>query len=159
MQILLLRHGKAEDFSTKGDFWRTLEEKGYAQAKQAAYILKTSNFLPDLVLSSPVLRAKQTAQAFTKEAGISEPILQDWLACGMNPSQAISELSAFTDYERVMICGHEPDLSNLLSYCLGTSADSMEIRKGSLACIELRPPSSSGTLRFLIPYQLAKHFP
>ena len=55
-----------------------------------------------------------------------------------------------------MIVGHEPDLSRLISHCLGGSAE-IEVRKGSITCIDLRPPSPRATLRFLIPHKLAKH--
>ena len=156
MQLLLLRHGKAEDSSPGGDFTRELEEKGHEQARNVARILAAADLLPDLVLSSPVIRAKQTAITFTGAAGMPGPIFLEWLACGMSPETALAELSHFPDFERIMIVGHEPDFSRLISHCLGGSAQT-EIRKGSVTCLELRPPASRATLRFLIPHKLAKH--
>lgn len=156
MQLLLLRHGKAEDSSPGGDFSRQLEEKGHGQAQHAARILATAEMLPDLVLSSPVVRARQTAETFTAAAGMPGPILQTWLSCGMSPETALAELTAFPDFSRLMIVGHEPDFSRLIGHCLGTSAE-IEVRKGSVTCIDLRPPSPRATLRFLIPHKLAKH--
>ena len=159
MQLLLLRHGKAEDCSPGGDFSRGLEEKGHEQARHAARILAAANFLPDLVLSSPVVRAKQTAITFTTSAGMPGPIFMDWLACGMSPETALAELAHFPEFERIMIVGHEPDFSRLIEHCLGTTADCIEVRKGSVTCIELKPPNPRATLRFLIPHKLAKHLP
>jgi phosphohistidine phosphatase len=156
MQLLLLRHGKAEDISPGGDFSRVLEEKGYEQARHAARILAAANLLPDLVLSSPVVRTRQTADTFTEAAGIPGAIIQSWLACGMSPETALAELGAFLDFKRIMIVGHEPDFSRLISYCLGGSA-SVEVRKGSITCLDLCPPSPRATLHFLIPHKLAKH--
>jgi phosphohistidine phosphatase len=156
MQLLLLRHGKAEDSSPSGDFSRELEEKGHEQARHAARILVAADLLPDLVLSSPVVRAKQTAISFTDAAKMPGPIFLDWLSCGMSPETALAELTAFPDFERIMIVGHEPDFSRLISHCLGGSAE-IEVRKGSVTCIDLRPPSPRATLRFLIPHKLAKH--
>ena len=156
MQLLLLRHGKAEDSSPGGDFSRELEEKGHEQARNVARILAAADLLPDLVLSSPVFRAKQTANTFTSTAGMPGPIFLEWLACGMSPETALAELGHFPDFERIMIVGHEPDFSRLISHCLGGSADA-EVRKGSITCLELRPPAPSATLLFLIPHKLAKH--
>lgn len=157
MQLLLLRHGKAEDCSPGGDFARELEEKGHEQARHAARILAAANLLPDLVLSSPVLRAKQTAITFTAAAGMPGPILLNWLACGMSPETALAELGHFPDFECIMIVGHEPDFSRLIERCLGTTADCVEVRKGSVTCLDLRPPTPRATLHFLIPHKLAKH--
>jgi phosphohistidine phosphatase len=157
MQLLLLRHGKAEDCSPGGDFSRELEEKGHEQARHAARILAAADLLPDLVLSSPVLRAKQTAITFTATAEIPGPIFLDWLSCGMSPETALAELAHFPEFKRIMIVGHEPDFSRLIERCLGATADCIEVRKGSITCIELRLPSPRATLRFLIPHKLAKH--
>lgn len=159
MQLFLLRHGKAEDYSPEGDFSRELEEKGHEQARHAARILAAAKLLPDLVLSSPVIRAKQTAETFAAAAGMPGPIFLDWLACGMTPEAALAELAHFPEFERIMIVGHEPDLSRLIEHCLGTTPDSVEVRKGSVTCIELRPPTPRATLCFLIPHKLAKHMP
>ena len=156
MQLLLLRHGKAEDSSPGGDFTRELEEKGHEQARNVARILAAADLLPDLVLSSPVIRAKQTANTFTSTAGMPGPIFLEWLACGMSPDTALAELSHFPEFERIMIVGHEPDFSRLISHCLGGSADA-EVRKGSITCLDLHPPSPRAILRFLIPHKLAKH--
>ena len=138
MQLLLLRHGKAEDSSPGGDFTRELEEKGHEQARNVARILAAADLLPDLVLSSPVIRAKQTANTFTSTAGMPGPIFLEWLACGMSPETALAELSHFPEFERIMIVGHEPDFSRLIS-------------------LDLHPPSPRAILRFLIPHKLAKH--
>ena len=156
MQLLLLRHGKAEDSSPGGDFTRELEEKGHEQARNVARILAAADLLPDLVLSSPVIRAKQTANTFTSTAGMPGPIFLEWLACGMSPETALAELGHFPEFERIMIVGHEPDFSRLISHCLGGSADT-EVRKGSITCLDLHPPSPRATLRFLLPHKLAKH--
>ncbi|MEP2776998.1 MAG: histidine phosphatase family protein [Luteolibacter sp.] len=159
MELLLLRHGKAEDFASSGggDFARALEEKGMQQSRNAARVLGSADFLPDLVLSSPVLRAKQTAAEFCRAAGIPDPLIEGWLACGMSPQTALSELSAYSDTGRVMIVGHEPDFSHLVQHALGANGGSIHIGKGSLTCLEIRPPSPRATLLFSFPQKFAKH--
>ncbi len=159
MQLFLLRHGKAEDRNalTPDDFSRALVETGHQQARNAARLLSASKMLPDIVLCSPLVRARETAESFTQAANMPGPLMQSWLSCGMVPETALSELRGFSDFKSVMIVGHEPDFSQLVQYLLGSTADSVEIRKGSLTCVEILPPSRNATLLFLIPFKLAKH--
>ena len=158
MELLLLRHGQAEDHSAAGgDFARALVEKGVEQARYAARLLGDANSLPELVLTSPLVRARQTADAFTGEAAMPGAIVQSWLACGMAPETALEELTAYPDFERIMIVGHEPDFSRFIQYALGAFSEAVEVRKGSVTCLEISPPSRRATLRFLLPHKLAKH--
>ena len=151
MELLLLRHGKAEESNIEGDFMRVLLEKGRIQAQRAAKLLTMTGGLPEIVLSSPLIRARQTADAFCDEAGMPGAMIQGWLACGMVPETAITELSAFRDFQRVMIVGHEPDFSMLVEWILGSSGGAVEFKKGALACLSVSPPARQGTLRYLIP--------
>lgn len=155
MEIILLRHGKAEENHPDGDFSRALLEKGRKQARRAATLLKISEMLPDIVLTSPLVRARQTAHEFCETGGIPGAIIQGWLACGMNPANALRELGAFKDFIRVAIVGHEPDLSQLIQWVLCASGGSIEMKKGAIACLEVNPPSRRGTLLYLIPPKLA----
>lgn len=159
MYLFLLRHGKAEDrnSSNPSDHFRALEEKGHEQARNAARILVASDMLPDIVLCSPLVRTRETAETFTSAANMPGPVSQSWLSCGMNPETALNELRGFSDFKRVMIVGHEPDFSQFIQYLLGADANSVEVRKGSLVCLDLLPPSRKATLQFLIPFKLAKH--
>jgi len=159
MQLLLLRHGQAAEPvpGDAGDFSRPLVEKGIEQARNAARVLASADFLPEIVLSSPVLRARQTAEEFTKAAGMPGPILQSWLSCGMSPGAALSELAGFPDFTRIMIVGHEPDFSHFVQQAIGSAGGTVVIRKGSLTCLEINPPSPRATLLFLFPFKLGKH--
>lgn len=159
MNLFLLRHGSAEDRNALNpdDFSRALVEKGHEQARNVARVLSSAGMLPDIVLCSPLVRARETAESFTQAANIPGPVIQSWLACGMNPETALSELRGFLDFKSVMIVGHEPDFSEFAHHLLGSSAGSVEIRKGSVACFDVSPPFRNATLRFLIPFKLAKH--
>jgi phosphohistidine phosphatase len=154
MRLILLRHGKAEDTSPGGDFSRNLVERGREQSRQAARLLKGAGVLPDIVLTSPLVRARQTAEEFCQTAEMPGALIQNWLACGMSPETAMSELSAFRDFKRVAIVGHEPDFSQLVEWILGSTGGSVEIKKGAIACLQIYPPSRYGTLHFLIPPKL-----
>lgn len=155
MELILLRHGKAEDFHPDGDRSRALVEKGRKQAQRAARLLTAAGKLPDIVLSSPLVRARQTAAEFCTTAGISGELIQGWLACGMTPESAMAELRAFRDFKRVMIVGHEPDFSGLVESLLQAPSGSIEVKKGALVCLRINPPSPFATLRYLIPPKLA----
>ena len=156
MELILLRHGKAEDSNAGGDFSRSLVEKGREQARRAARLLKAAGALPNIVLTSPLLRARQTADEFCQTAKISGAVVQDWLASGMNPETALAELAAFRDFKRVAIVGHEPDFSTLIQWILGAHGGSIEVKKGAIACVKIQPPSRRGTLSYLIPPKLAE---
>ncbi|MFT3991486.1 MAG: histidine phosphatase family protein [Luteolibacter sp.] len=151
MRLIQLRHGTAEDFNPGGDFQRTLIEKGHQQAKNAGRFLTEKALLPDLVLTSPLVRARQTAEDFCQAAGLDAPLIQDWLASGMRPQQAAKELTAFQEFATVMIVGHEPDFSELVSWFLGLTSGSVEVKKGALVCLEVRPPAQVGVLRWIVP--------
>jgi phosphohistidine phosphatase len=155
MDLILLRHGKAEDFNAKGDSARELVEKGREQARRAARLLKGSKFCPEIVLSSPLARARQTADEFCEAAEIPGAVIQGWLASGMTPERALQELAGFADFKRVVIVGHEPDFSGLVEWLLGTSCGSVDFKKGAVACLRIFPPARHGLLKFLIPPKLA----
>ncbi len=157
MNLILLRHGKADDHHPDGDFSRALVEKGRKQARRAAKLLKAADLLPDIVLTSPLVRARQTADEFCDTAGIPGATIQGWLACGMSPETAMAELAAFHDFKNVAIVGHEPDFSGFIQWILGANGGSIEVKKGAIACLQVNPPSQRGTLVYLIPPMLAKH--
>jgi len=139
MDLILLRHGKAENTSVDGDFSRALVEKGREQARRAGKLLKNAGTLPDIVLTSPLLRARQTADEFCQAAGVPGAVIQGWLACGMTPDMAISELTGFRDFKRVALVGHEPDFSQLIEWILGVVHGEVEVKWERLpACGSLR---------------------
>jgi phosphohistidine phosphatase len=156
MDLILLRHGKAEDDNPKGDSARKLVGKGREQSARAARLLKHAGRLPAIVLTSPYARARETAEIFCETAGMPGPVSQSWLACGMSPDTALAELAGFNEFDRILIVGHEPDFSHLVTTLLGAAAGAVQVKKGALVGIRIAPPSKRGTLRFLIPPKLAE---
>jgi len=156
MELILLRHGKAAPHGHPlGDAARELVEKGHHQARRAAALLMAADRLPQIVLTSPLVRARETAETFCEAAGIPGPVVQPWLACGMHPELAASELCAFRDFARVAIVGHEPDFSELAAWLIQARGHAIEVKKGALAGIVFHPPSRDGRLAFLVPPALA----
>lgn len=155
MDLILLRHGRAEDLNAGGDSARELVGKGREQARRAAKLLKHAKKLPEIVLTSPLVRARQTADEFCEEGGVPGAVIQGWLACGMDPQTALRELVGFQEFETVAIVGHEPDFSGLIECVLGVSGGYVKMKKGAIACLRINPPARHGTLLFLIPPKLA----
>ena len=148
MNLLLIRHATARALELPdGDFVRHLGEKGREQGRRVGRFLKKHELIPDIVLTSPVIRAKETAK-FLAEEGCPKPIIKPWLECGMRPEQALEELKAYQEFSRVAIVGHEPDFSALVENIIGATSYSIKVKKTSLISIELgRNPQ----LHFSIP--------
>jgi phosphohistidine phosphatase len=155
MTIYFLRHADAEDFTTS-DFDRKLTLKGLDQANRMGKFCVSRRIDPTTILSSPLVRARETAEIVGKHLGI-EPILQDWIACGMSPSTLFEKLNARGKPESLMIVGHEPDLGIAIANFLGLEdSSSLNIRKATLTAIEafaLGP--GAGVLDFCLPARLA----
>ncbi len=152
MELLVIRHAKAEDHGhPAGDAARALTPKGWKQAERLGQFLRRVDRLPDVVLTSPLVRARQTAEQLCMSAGLPAPVEQGWLACGMAPETAARELLAFSHFQRAAVVGHEPDLSALIAHLLGTGAGSVEMKKAALTGLALTPRARHGSLLFHVP--------
>lgn len=154
MELFLLRHANADTLAAT-DEERPLSEKGVAQAMRAARFCDARGVTGMRVLSSPVLRALQTAEIVSGHLG-AELRVVPWLACGMRPQVALDHLRACADGEAVMLVGHEPDFSRLAAHLLGMpSGEQIEIRKASLTGLAVSSLEKGGArLDFLVPCRL-----
>lgn len=153
MFLYILRHAEAEE-SALSDTARKLTEKGWEQAERVARFLEKYDFIPSLVLSSPVRRAHDTASTVARHLK-RELETAPWLACGMQPETALSEFQSYKEHQSLLLTGHEPDLSRLIAFLVGIGGGAVHMRKAMLAAIDLpslRP--ASGRLEFLIPCKL-----
>lgn len=152
MELILIRHGKAEAHGHPlGDGERALVEKGRCQSRKVGWMLRRIGRVPEVVLTSPLLRTRQTADEVCQAAGIPGPVMQGWLACGMDPETAIRELVAFSDFSRVAMVGHEPDFSGLIEWLLGCSGSSVEVKKGCVTSLLVHPPAWHARLLYHVP--------
>ncbi len=154
MTIGFLRHAEAEDGSGS-DFERKLTSKGLEQAERVGKFCLRNGLLPDLIMTSPVLRARQTAGIFAKVTGC-DLVEEHWLACGMSPEGCLRELAAFLHKDFVLLVGHEPDISSAISFLTGLADSSaLRIRKATLTILDLgEARAGCGQLQFLIPARL-----
>lgn len=140
MQLYFLRHS---DPFPKGpkyreDHLRPLTSEGKKQAKLIAKFLQGIQF--DVILSSPYVRAEQTAQVLADRLGAKIKIAEE-LSPGFNLSKLPGLIASYKKSERVILVGHEPDLSDTVKKMVGGKAE-LEIRKGGLAVVEVEVEKS-----------------
>jgi len=133
MLLYFLRHAEAEDEVTS-DFDRRLTPKGLEQADKVGKFCVRYGLVPDIILSSPVVRAEQTAQAVSKRLDGREIVVERWIACGMTPETCLDSLGAYAKFEHVMLVGHEPDFSQVVFDLVGGRID---LKKGGVAAVRL----------------------
>ncbi|MES2572319.1 MAG: phosphohistidine phosphatase SixA [Verrucomicrobiota bacterium] len=156
MLLFILRHADAEPSSTN-DFERALTTKGIEQARRVGRFCQEKELRPDLILTSPLVRARQTAQQFVSAfPEAPEPEVAEFLASGMDPETGSEELAAYNRFSTVMIVGHQPDLSRLIAHLLGLNDPSIvRVRKASLTLLAVHSWRRGGAeLEFALPCKL-----
>ncbi|HEU5204667.1 MAG TPA: histidine phosphatase family protein [Candidatus Limnocylindrales bacterium] len=157
VELYLLRHADAGDPGAwrGADADRPLSSKGEKQCERLGSFLLGIGFRPDAILSSPKLRAMQTAERVGDRLGVDVQA-EHALADGTGVDDVERLLAEAGNVRRVMIVGHDPDFSSLL----GTLCDfdRATMKKGALARIDARRPLApgSGELRWLVPPDLLK---
>lgn len=154
--VHLLRHAHAGDpMRWSGDDWdRPLSEKGRRQAERLGRVLATHDEPPDLFVTSPRVRAEQTARIVAEALGASV-VVDQRLAGPLDADVLSGILAANADAERPCLVGHEPDLSEVLGELLGAAP--IPMRKGALARVDFesrRVVAGRGMLRYLVPPEL-----
>jgi phosphohistidine phosphatase len=155
MVAYFLRHADAEPRITS-DHERKLTPKGLEQSEKVGKFMVRCGLLPEIVLTSPVVRARQTAQIVAEKLGDAEISEVDWLACGMSAETCLMELKARQGTASVLLVGHEPDFSETITTMLGVSdAGAIKVRKAALTGIELLDfRAGQGQMHFLVPARL-----
>jgi phosphohistidine phosphatase len=125
--IWLLRHGDAEDGAGKPDSERELTEKGRRQSADAGRALKKLGVALDGCLSSPRVRARQTAELACQPFGI-EVELDERLAGG-----SFDPLELAAGRGELLLVGHEPDFSGAVALVTGSR---VKMKKGGVAAID-----------------------
>jgi phosphohistidine phosphatase len=135
MNLLVLRHADADTVAAHDDD-RALSEKGILQARRVGRYCRTVAIVPELILTSPLRRARETAELFAAEASAPRTEVAPFLACGMQPAKALKELAAWANVASLLLVGHEPDLGLLIAELLGISRPGrIHVRKASLALL------------------------
>lgn len=121
MKLYVMRHGPAEDDSPSGvDSDRALTAPGRERMRSVAKALLDASEAPLHIFTSPLVRCVQTAEVvavLTRVAGAVQARRE--LAPGGSPPRLLDALMGGGHHRRVMLCGHEPDLSTFIGTLIG----------------------------------------
>jgi phosphohistidine phosphatase len=155
VEFHLLRHAHAGDPAKWGgsDADRPLSAKGRDQAERLGAHLAAIGFAPDAVVTSPKVRARETAQLVTTHLRCGYRV-DDRLGAPLSPAVIEQILADAGDPVRPVLVGHDPDFSELLA--LLTGAGEITMRKGAIARVDIERPLAigRGVLRWLLPPDL-----
>jgi phosphohistidine phosphatase len=158
VELYLLRHADAGDPETwtGPEAERPLSERGQRQAERLGSFLRSIGFHADAVLTSPKLRASQTAELVASALGLAVSD-EERLAGGVTLEEMERILRDAGDPARALLVGHDPDFSEIVEALLG--GPGVPLRKGALARIDADRPltDGGGTLRWLVPPDLLKN--
>ena len=152
--VVLLRHGIAEDPGPgQSDADRSLTSEGHANMKQIARGLAEALPRADRIVSSPLLRAVQTAQWVSKGyRSRAKAETSDALAPGSSPD-AFLELLSTLPARRVIFVGHEPVLTNALRALTHATIDNLGLQPGGAYGVRIAADGRAG-LEWMLPPRL-----
>jgi phosphohistidine phosphatase len=163
MDLLVIRHAVAGDRDTfaktgKSDELRPITEEGTRKMLRSAQGLRRIVDHIDYLATSPLVRARQTAQIVADELGTKVDEKTDVLSPESKPAQFAQWLDAHRTHDIVAVVGHEPHLSTLVTWLVsGVDESRIELGKGGacLLTLEGRPRRGCARLRWLLtPRQL-----
>jgi len=163
MNLYFLRHGiaadRADSGAGSGDRERPLTPKGVKRMNKAAKGLIALSLSFDRILTSPLVRARQTATIVAQALQLEERVEEiEQLSPEQSVQDLLAALVAYADQREILLVGHEPLLSSTVSFLLsGKAGAGMRLKKGGLCCLEVDgvPPRESAVLHWLLtPKQL-----
>jgi phosphohistidine phosphatase len=156
MQLYIVRHGIAidrEDPKSPSDPERYLTSEGLKKTREVARGFAALKISPDVFISSPYVRAMQTAEIFAEEIKFAKSKIKqtELLLPGAEPAAFFRELQRTSRTEESAICfGHAPHLDGLIAFALGAKKDLTQLKKAGAACLELtRISPPAGLLTWL----------
>ena len=152
MKLYLLRHGIATDIDAwhGNDAERPLTPEGRRFMERAAKGMEDLGVHPDRIITSPLKRAKETAQIVAKRMQPAELVEDVRLAPSFDLKSLAQLLREYGNQETLMLVGHEPDFSRTIGKLIGEAR--VDLKKGGLARIDLDDASSArGELVWLMP--------
>jgi phosphohistidine phosphatase len=153
MRCYFLRHGIAAEAGEfhGSDFDRPLTDEGHERMVREAKTMAALSIELDVILTSPLVRAKQTAAIVAKELKIRDRLVEDTrLGLDFGPSRLASILKERGDAQAIMFVGHEPSMSTTVGQLIGSAR--IDFKKGALAFVNVPDPATArGELVWLVP--------
>lgn len=159
MELYLFRHGIAHNAQPGSlDSSRELTAEGREKTAAVAKAARRAGVRPSLIVSSPYIRARQTAEIAAEELGYEEPVLQiDSLVPHGAPQAVWQDLRDHALLDQigeasVLLTGHEPLMSQLAAFLLNAPSLRVDMKKSALIRIDVESLSGTphGTLRWMI---------
>lgn len=163
MELYIIRHAIAQPLGRKNDFMdekRALTPDGRDRMRDGARGLRKLGVELDLIFTSPLTRAVETAEVVANVFGVSKKEIEQTanLAPGASSEDLFAEIKNRTGVESVALIGHQPDLGALICKMVrGNGGFTLELKKGSVCCINISEtvPELQGALSWLMtPRQL-----
>jgi phosphohistidine phosphatase len=152
--LFVLRHGIAEPRQQgRPDEARELTREGREKLQLVLASAQTAGVGPSVILTSPLVRAVQTAEMAAKAlAGKVKAVRTDALLPEAPPERLWQEVLKYAPEGDVLIAGHEPLLSQTICFLLGSADGSIDLKKGAMACLQLNDARQRprAALRWLI---------
>ena len=153
MQLYVIRHAEAVEVGTNGvssDEERPLTDRGREQCRVVALALSRTGAQMEKLLTSPLVRARQTADELVGhwQQRPPTPTESEELAPGRRKRKLLRELLAVGG-KAVGIVGHNPDLVELIGWLVGEKEMGLELAKGGVACIAFDGPPNKGAGRLV----------
>jgi phosphohistidine phosphatase len=130
-QLWFLRHGEAEPHGARPDPERRLTARGEEQSRAAGRALAALELSFQLVVTSPRVRALDTAKLACEALGC-EPIVDERLSSGFDVDDALELAAAVGEDKRVLFVGHNPDFVQIVGDLTGAT---VELKKGGIAAV------------------------
>ncbi|MEK6324047.1 MAG: phosphohistidine phosphatase SixA [Acidobacteriota bacterium] len=159
MELYVIRHAIAEPLGKGNQFSdekRALTEEGRNRMREAVKGLRKLGVELDLIMTSPLVRAVETAEILAGSMGISRKEIQHTpaLAPGALAEQLFAEIKSHGGAESIALVGHQPDLGSLISRIIQSDHGvlSIQLKKGSIGCINVTEtvPTLRGALMWLL---------
>jgi phosphohistidine phosphatase len=153
-ELYLVRHAIAAE---RGEDWpdddkRPLTARGVSRFKDAVSGLARLDVVVDEIFTSPLVRAKQTAEILAAGLGGKPSVkVLDALAPGHTPGSVLAQLSRAAKRRRIALVGHEPGLGELAAHLIGAGR-ALPFRKGAVCRIDVESLTSrrAGALHWFV---------
>ncbi len=154
MILYLVRHGIAVDRAdpkAPAEAERPLTAEGIQKTRAAALGLRKLGAEPDVIITSPYVRAAQTAEIFAEALGFSvEKIrVSDALKPNENPAELLKELGKLKAKE-VACFGHAPHIDSMIAQLAGARSAFSELKKAGVACFEQTSPHARWEMQWIL---------
>lgn len=159
MRVYVFRHGIAEDAAPgQDDSTRELTPKGVDKLHKILKTAREAGVQPDVILTSPYVRAVQTADVATEILDFSgEVVKTEALVPYQNSVDLWQEILVHRAGDELMVVGHNPLLSDFVCFLTGTPSYGIALKKGAIAMVDVpaTSPRPQGSLVWLLTARLA----